>query len=352
MVRKTFVALFVMTLLSASAAITQAQRQPYRGTFRTVSQLITRVDNRTDIFRNSVNAQGQGRVYGLGSTELITLADDLGRAVDQLRTRFDQRVATTGDAQEVLNRAAIIDQTIGQDNRGVNRGGGVIRNWNTLRTDLNQLANAFNLTWPTVGQTYPNTGSTPYGQGRLTGTYRLDSSRSDDPRQAANRATQSLPIRDRAVLRDQLTARLESPDQLAIDVRGREVTIASSRAPQITFSADGVDRVETNSGRNMRARATLNGDQLIVSSTGDRATEFNVTFNPIDNGNRLSVVRRVYVQGLSQPVVVQSTYERTSDVARFDINTGPGYSNTNPGTDFIVQNGETVVGVLNGNSDN
>lgn len=349
MVRKTFVALLAMTLLSASAAFAQAQRQAYRGTFRTVRQLILRVDNRTDIFRNSVNTQGQGRVYGTGSNDMVTLANDLGEAVDQLRNRFDRRVATTSDAQEVLNRAAIIDQSIGRDDRG----GGVIRNWNTLRTDLNQLAYAFNLTWPTVSQTYPNypnTGSTPYGQGRLTGTYRLDSSRSDDPRQAANRATQSLPLRNRAALRDQLTARLESPDQLAIDVRGREVTIASSRAPQITFSADGVERVENNSGRNMRARATLNGDQLMVSSTGDRATEFNVTFNPIENGSRLSVVRRVYVQGLSQPVVVQSTYQRTSDVARFDINTGPGYSNTNPSnTDFIVQNGETLVGVLNGN---
>jgi hypothetical protein len=152
-------------------------------------------------------------------------------------------------------------------------------------------------------------------------------------------------------LRDQLAARLESPDQLAIDLRGRNVTLASSRAPQITFSADGVERVETTgTGRTIRARATLNGDQLIVTSTGDRATEFNVTFDPIDNGRRLSVTRRVYVQGLSTPVVVQSAYDKTSDVARFDINTGPvGYPNNNPttdGTDFILANGESVVAVL------
>src|SRR6266850_1556127 len=61
----------------------------------------------------------------------------------------------------------------------------------------------------------------------------------------------------------------------------------------------------------------LNGDQLTVSSTGDSASEFNVTFSPIDNGRRLSVTRRVYVQGLSRPVVVQSVYDKTSDVARF-----------------------------------
>jgi hypothetical protein len=74
-----------------------------------------------------------------------------------------------------------------------------------------------------------------------------------------------------------------------------------------------------------------------------------VTFNPIDNGARLSVTRRVYVQGLSRPVVVQSIYERTADVAQFDMNTGPqGYpTTTTSGGEFIVPNGQTLVAVLN-----
>jgi len=59
---------------------------------------------------------------------------------------------------------------------------------------------------------------------------------------------------------------------------------------------------------------------LTVNSTGDRDSEFNVTFNPTDNGRRLSVTRQVYVEGLARAVVVQSTYEKISDVARFDIN--------------------------------
>jgi hypothetical protein len=45
------------------------------------------------------------------------------------------------------------------------------------------------------------------GVSRLTGTYRLDPSQSDDPVQAADRATRSLTYGDRARLRDQLTAR-------------------------------------------------------------------------------------------------------------------------------------------------
>jgi hypothetical protein len=88
---------------------------------------------------------------------------------------------------------------------------------------------------------------------------------------------------------------------------------------------------------------------LTVNSVGDRESEFSVTFNPIDNGRRLSVARRVYVQGLSTPVTVQSTYTKTSDVARFDINnnqTNPNNYPTTSGTDFIIANGESVVAVI------
>ncbi len=269
----------------------------------------------------------------------------------QLRVRFDRRQSTTADAQDVLNHAALIDRFITDQSI---RSTAVVRNWANLRADLNQLASVYGLIWPSIGQSYPNSNypNTGYGTNLLTGTYRLDPSHSDDPAQAADRATQSLPYGDRTRLRNQLAARLESPDQLAIEMRGRSVTLASSRAPQISFSADGVERVETtNTGRTIRARATLNGDQLIVSSTGDRDTEFNVTFDPIDSGRRLSVTRRVYVQGLLTPVVVQSTYEKTSDVARFDINTGPqnypsDNNNSPSGTDFIIPSGESLVAVL------
>jgi hypothetical protein len=350
-IRKTLLASLAMMLLAAGATLTQAQRQTYRGTARSVRQVILRIENRTDIFRNTVNAQNQSRVYATGGANLNNLVDDLDRAVVQLRERFDRRQSTAADTQDVLNRGALIDRFLTDQNI---RNAAVLRSWNNLRVDLNQLARAYYLAWPSVGQTFPNPNYPPtgsgYGANLLTGTYRLDASNSDEPAQAADRATQSLPYGDRTRLRNQLAARLESPDQLAIELRGRNVTLASSRAPQITFSADGVERVETSNGRTLRARATLTGDQLLVSSTGDRDNEFNVTFNPIDNGRRLSVTRRVYVQGLASPVVVQSTYDKTSDVARFDINTGPQtYPNDNnypSGTDFIIANGESVVAVL------
>ena len=352
-IKNTFVALLAAVVLSAGATVTQAQRQTYRGTFRSVRLLIHRIEDRTDLFRNSVNAENRSNVsVTSGGDDLKSLVQNLESAVARLHERFDKRESTAADAREVLSRAALVDRFItGQDIRN----SAVFRNWTNLRSNLSQLASVYNVTWPSSSQTYPNntnpnTGSVGYGVSRLTGTYRLDPSQSDDPGQAADRATQSVAFGDRARLRSQLAARLESPDQIAIDLQGRDVTLASSRAPQITFSADGVERVETtNTGRTIRARATLSGDQLVVSSTGDRDSEFNVTFNPIDNGRRLSVIRRVTVPGLSNSVIVQSTYDKTADVARFDINEDPQNPNSNPGNsgkDFLLANGETVVAVI------
>jgi hypothetical protein len=144
---------------------------------------------------------------------------------------------------------------------------------------------------------------------------------------------------------DAVTQRLEAPDQLALDIRGRTVTIASTRAAQISFVADGRERVETNAtGRTIRSRATLSGDQLMVSTTGDRGNDFSVTFDSIDSGQRLSVTRRVYVQGLTAPVVVQSVYDKTSDVAQFNIYNPQAYPTSSTG--FIIPDGTRVVGVL------
>jgi hypothetical protein len=338
-IRKSLVTLLAVLVLFAGASLTQAQRETYQGNSRALRQLILRIENHTDAFRNSLNAQT--RINTVRGENLENLAQDLDTAVVQLRQRFDRRTATAADAQEVLNRAALIDRALTARSL---RNAAVTRSWSNLRADLNQLATTYNLSWPSIAVGEPNPNN---GVNRLTGTYRLDQSQSDDPAQAADRATQSLPYGSRARLRDQLVARLASPDQIAIDLRGRDVTLASSRAPQISFTADGVERVETtNNGRTIRARATLNGQQLMVSSTGDRDSEFNVTFEPIDYGRRLRVTRRVIVAGLSNSVIVQSTYEKTDEVARFDINTGPQTSPGNPTTDFIIVNGETVIAVL------
>lgn len=331
----------------------QAQTRTYRGTFQTVRRLIVRIENRSAIFSNSLQnwaRRNPNATYSPAAGEDINLfVSDFDESVRRLRERFEARQATASDVQDVLNRAARINVFLGRHTIDVRT-----RNqWSLLRTDLNQLATAFNVRWPQVGTTYPpNNTYPPYdnapGQFRngLTGTYRVDVARSDDARDAAERATRNMAPSERRRVLDAVTQRLEAPSELALDVRGRNVTIASTRAPQISFVADGRERVETSStGMTIRSRATVSGDQLMVSTTGDRGNDFSVTFDSVDNGQRLNVTRRVYVQGLNSPVVVQSSYNKTSDVARFDIHDPRNVPGSTTGS-FVVPDGTRIVGTL------
>lgn len=185
----------------------------------------------------------------------------------------------------------------------------------------------------------------------LSGTFRLDSSRSDNPRDVAERATRNLSESERQNVFDAIMSRLESPQMLAIERRGTTVTIASSLAAQTTFEADGHERQEQlGNNRSTRVTATLRGEQLVVSSNGYRENDFNVTFDATES-NRLRVRRQIYSERLTQPVVVDSLYERTSSAAQwnvYDTSLPVLTGNTVPSsTDFLVRDGETMVGVLN-----
>jgi hypothetical protein len=192
---------------------------------------------------------------------------------------------------------------------------------------------------------------------RLTGTYRLNSSRSDNPATVADRVTQNLQGGEQQRLRNVISRRLESPESLAFERNGRTITMASSLAAQITFEADGREQIEQSSnGRSMRTKATLNGERLVVSTEGDRSIDYQVTFAPIDNGRSMRVTRRITDEGLKQPVVANSVYDKTSDVAQFD--TYRGVRNNYPSSrassgasrgNFVVPEGTQMVAVLNDN---
>jgi hypothetical protein len=265
-------------------------------------------------------------------------------ATDQLRNQFDSRQPVAVYVERLLASAAPID-TYMRNNRLTNR---AQSDWSTLRGDLSLLANAHN-----VAVNWLPTGGLPVrhnSDSGLTGTFRLDPTRSDNPGEITERATRALSNNQRRTASDRLLMRLESPEILAIERRGSTITLASSRAPQQTFEADGAPHQEQIANRSTQVTATLQGDQLVVSSTGYRENDFNVTFEPIENGSRLRVKRQIYLERLTQPVVVNSIYNRTSEYAQWNIYNGaqPVLGNTS-GTngDFIVRDGETLVAVLN-----
>src|ERR687894_551393 len=75
---------------------------------------------------------------------------------------------------------------------------------------------------------------------QLTGLYRIDPARSDKLYSVVAGATSNLPFGEQQKFFIDLTVRLTAPDQLAVERRGRRFSIASSRAPRVTFEADGV----------------------------------------------------------------------------------------------------------------
>jgi len=312
-----------------------------------LNQLIRRIETGGDRFRSSLTDAFDRSRYDQTRNEanMNVAVGELKNATDQLRMQFEDKLSTHEYVVRVLARATPIDTYL-RNNRLTTR---AQNDWASLRAELNTLASAFNLS--TNWQAGPDQRGPQAGynsDGPLTGTFRLDAKRSDNPGDVADRVTASLSRDERQSVHDRMLARLESPEMLALQRSGSTMTMASSRAQQATFEADGVERSEQFNGRSSKVTATLVGNQLGVRSTGYRENDFNVTFESIENGRGLRVRREVYSERLNQPVVVNSIYNRTSDVAQWNVYeaTGPGNNRTNSGQ-FIMQDGETVVAVLN-----
>jgi YMGG-like Gly-zipper len=319
----------------------------YRLSDRDIDQLIQRIETGGDTFRSTLTDAFDRSRYDQTRSE-GKMNDAVGafkNATDQLRNRFDARQSVVVDVEHLLEQAIPIDAYM-RHNRLTDRAQNA---WSTLRGDLEGLASAYNIAPSWENSPSPQTAYS--ANDRLTGTFRLDSSRSDDPRDVMDRATRNLSNNERQGVSDRLLARLEAPEMLAIELSGQTVTMASSRAPKSTFVADGREHQEQLSGGGpSRVTATLGVDQLSVRSTGYPENDFNITFESIENGARLRLRREIHSDRLNQPIVVNATYDRTSDVAQWNIYNGSGPIQGNTGAssgEFIVRDGETVVAVLN-----
>jgi hypothetical protein len=165
---------------------------------------------------------------------------------------------------------------------------------------------------PSTGTTYDPISS-PAASGPLTGTYRLDRGRSENIDEIINYSGVS------GANRGDLQSKLESPEELALSVRGNRVSLASSNGSVVNFIADGREETEVQNGRTVRMRATLGSDELTVSSLGGES-DYTIVFSSMPNG--LKVTRRVTTPYLAETVFAESVYSKTSSVAGLGINDG------------------------------
>jgi hypothetical protein len=171
----------------------------------------------------------------------------------------------------------------------------------------------------TTARAQARRGGQDAAEARLTGVYRLNPARSDKLYSVVSGASSTLPFGDQQRFFIDLTARLTPPDQLAIERRGEQVRIASSRAPRTTFRADGGVRVERTAEGNARVSALFDGENLVMTSASERRESYRVTFQPSPDGRGLVVTRRITSRELSQPIIIRSFYDKISDVAQWDI---------------------------------
>jgi hypothetical protein len=326
---------------------TGSQNSPSRLNDQQVKQLLARTKKNADQFRHSLDrALDRTRIDGSREDDNINqFVKDFAETANDLSDHFDSRQVVTNDIEDVLRRSVSIDSFMQRHQLAVQ----AENDWLTVRRDLDELARAYNVTWNWSNPRYTADERRTGLYHRLTGTYQLESGRGDDPRQAVEQATRTLPSNQRQGASQRLMNRLQAPEAIAIDRNQNTITMASSRGRRVTFEADGKVRTEERSGgRTVNTRATLSGDQLVVTTTGSGGNDFAVTFEPIDNGRNLRMTRSIHDDNLRRPVTVQSFYRKSSDEAQWDIySTNQGApSQTDSAGDVGVPQGTRLVATL------
>jgi len=329
--------------LNTQPTNTNTGNNPYRVADRDVQNLLAQLEQRTDVYKREMNnSLDRGALNNTRSEETIyAYITEFEKATDSLKQRFDARRSTSADVQEVLSRANFIDGVMRDYRFGV----GAENQWRLINTDLAKLSNYYSVT---------SSFDRPYQpiadfDARLTGTYRLNTSQSDDVNDVIGRATGSYQVNQRDNMSRNLQRRLASPEMLAIEKRNSQVTIASSNSPQITFDADGVARTETgNNGRSVKITATTTYDGVGLNYEGDRINDFYINFIPQSNG-QLRVIRRIYLENRNETITVASVYDKTDRTARFDSVNTNNDNNQNTGglsNDFVIPNNTKLSAVL------
>lgn len=161
-------------------------------------------------------------------------------------------------------------------------------------------------------------------QSPLTGVYRIDIPASDKLYSVVAGASSKVPFSEQQRFFIDLAVRLTPPDLLAIEQQGKSVSLGSSRAQRMTFVADGITRTSRSpDGHPVSVRFSIEdaarGGRLVFRSSGRTEDNFTVVFESLDNGRRLRVVRRIAAEALDHPLVIQTFYNKISDVARWEL---------------------------------
>lgn len=352
------------SIIFGVSATADAQRR----TEREVRDAVRTLNSQLDDLRYDLEFEARNNGGGSAVSQAERSLGNLKEKVDAFDENVTQRRENRDDINEIVTAAKEVDVALRR--ASVNRN--VENNWSDVKRSIDTLAAKYSVTpsWNTRTSTIASSTrpqpptpvrSTASAAG-LTGTYRLDAARSE------NIADLLSNSRVDSGQKQDLESKLEAPEEIAILIRGNQVTLASSKAAPVTVIADGREKTENSGRRTIRMRATLRGQDLTVSSLGGE-TDYTVTFASADRGQTLKVTRRITTDYLNETIFAESVYNRTDMVARLGINDSGApaaddtYSSNDPNDtdsqnsrtpsvvtprigEFIVPNGTQVSGVL------
>ncbi len=137
-----------MALVATGGA--QVVGQPYRISDREVARLLDRIKSKTNTFRESLKkALNKSRIDRTQREEDINAyVKAFEEETKRLDDHFDHHKSTTADVDSVLQRASRINTFMTLHPLDARAQG----DWATLRTDLELLANAYNISWQWGGE--------------------------------------------------------------------------------------------------------------------------------------------------------------------------------------------------------
>ncbi len=267
----------VISIVFTLNIATFAQTRAYRVNDRQVQTLLNRIENRTNIFRESVekaldnsNINGTFREDGIN-----TYIKDFENATETLRDNFSNRRSTTNDVREVLNRAILID--------GFMRNNQLTRvsqtQWQLVRTDLNTLANYYRISWNWNNPTNSQTTTYPYNvtDTQLSTIINRIETKTDTFRQSVNRRLDNSNING-SNREDGINSYIKdfenATDSLKSNFNNRRST--TNDVQEVLNSANFINGVMIN---NQFSRTTQNQWTSIRTDLNTLATYYRISWN-------------------------------------------------------------------------
>jgi DNA repair exonuclease SbcCD ATPase subunit len=135
----------IVCLAGASQIHAQVVGQPYRLNDKEVERILTRIENQTKTFRKSLDRSlDRSRLNGTHREDDINgFMKAFEDQTKHLRDRFKDHKSVAADVEAVLDRAASIDAFMVRQRLS----GRAQEDWSALRGNLDELAQAYNVSW-------------------------------------------------------------------------------------------------------------------------------------------------------------------------------------------------------------